>query len=382
MSRRRRIVVLVAALASAFVGFAVPAHGAPDSDAADGAQCVVNDATPSAVRASLTPDVMIEEDVAFNHDDADAGESPLALIRYPDETALWISARVGSALNLDAGSDALRTGDPRPLFHGPERTDKPVSDSIVRLFCGLFGRQPASLELEYWAGRYWNGLPLVTIAEAFTHSREFVNRYGVIADDALVPLLYREVLARTAAPASNDPLTDKLVSGDIHRGHAVVQFTESGEYVRRTATARPEKPIRPYPNEGSGRRILYSMDTQRVWLINDTGELHKTHQVSGRRGIPSLGRYRIYSMSRYAWAPYDGITMEFMVRFARGEWPYGFHSIPIHPDDAPLQTPQQLGTHRSGGCVRQLWDDAEAVFEWSTLGTRVIVFNESDIESS
>jgi lipoprotein-anchoring transpeptidase ErfK/SrfK len=119
------------------------------------------------------------------------------------------------------------------------------------------------------------------------------------------------------------------------------------------------------------------MDGQRVWLIEETGELYNTHQVSGRRGIPSLGRYNIYSMSRYAWAPHDGITMEYMVRFARGEWPYGFHSIPIHPDDTPLQTPAQLGTHRSGGCVRQLWDDAKTVFEWATIGTRVIVFDQN-----
>jgi lipoprotein-anchoring transpeptidase ErfK/SrfK len=69
--------------------------------------------------------------------------------------------------------------------------------------------------------------------------------------------------------------------------------------------------------------------------------------------------------------------MEYMVRFARGEWPYGFHSIPIHPDDTPLQTPAQLGTHRSGGCVRQLWDDAKTVFEWATVGTRVIVFDQN-----
>jgi lipoprotein-anchoring transpeptidase ErfK/SrfK len=86
-----------------------------------------------------------------------------------------------------------------------------------------------------------------------------------------------------------------------------------------------------------------------------------------------VGRYNVYSKSRYAWAPYDGITMEFMVRFARGEWPYGFHSIPVRPGDDPMQVPAQLGTHRSGGCIRQLWDDAEAVFEWSEVGDRVIL---------
>jgi len=65
--------------------------------------------------------------------------------------------------------------------------------------------------------------------------------------------------------------------------------------------------------------------------------------------------------------------MEYMVRFARGEWPYGFHSIPVWPDERPLQDSAQLGTHRSGGCVRQEFDDAQFVFGWAHVGDRVIV---------
>jgi lipoprotein-anchoring transpeptidase ErfK/SrfK len=363
----RRALVVVAALSTAVVGFAMPATASSHDS------CVVESGEFNAIRASLMPTTMIEEDVAYNHDDPDAEDNPLALIRFPDETALWISARVASSDSIVGASYPSASSDSQFAFQGPERSDRPVSDSIVRLYCGLLDRKPSSLELEYWAARYWNGLPLVTIAEAFTHSREFVNIYGVVSDEALVTLLYTQVLGRAPGAGAVDAVNARIDAGEIHRGHAVVQITESGEYVRRTGTVAPEKPILPYPDEGSGRRIIYTNGGQRVWLINDTGELHKTHQVSGRRGIPSVGRYRIYSMSRYAWAPYDGITMEYMVRFARGEWPYGFHSIPVHPNDAPMQTPAQLGTHRSGGCVRQLWDDAQAVYEWSTIGTRVIV---------
>ena len=372
MSMLRRTVLFVVALTTAAVGFAVPAIG--QSSAPVGDACVSASGVVNAERARLTPSGMIEEDVAFNHDDPDAEDNPLALIRYPDEPALWISGRVTPDDVVFALGTGLDSNDEIFVFDGPERTDRPVSDSIVRLFCGLFDRRPSSIELEYWAGRYWKGLPLVTIAEAFTHAREFVSRAGVVSGASLVSFLYSDVLGREAGAGGTDMLSAKLASGEIHRGQAVVQFTESGEYIRRTGTVAPEKPILPYPDIGAGRRILYAMGGQRVWLINDTGELEKTHQVSGRRGIPSNGRYRVYSMSRFAWAPYDGITMEYMVRFTRAEWPYGFHSIPVHPDDAPLQTPQQLGTHRSGGCVRQLWDDAQAVFEWSTIGTRVIVF--------
>ncbi|MEN8042031.1 MAG: DUF4214 domain-containing protein, partial [Actinomycetota bacterium] len=335
--------------------------------------CLADMTVATGERAFLTPGTPLVEDVAFNHEDPDAEHSPLELIRFPDEGALWDDAGFVGTDALVAGASMSVLSVRALAFSGPDRWDPEISDSIVRLYCALFDREPDPFEVEYWVGRYRNGLPLVTIAEAFTHSQEYTALHGAVTHRGLIDLLYSDVLGRDPHKPTADRLATALESGVEHNGQVIVRFTESTEFVRRTGTASPEKPILPYPDVGSGRRILYTNGGQRVWLINGTGELHKTHQVSGRRGVPSVGRYRIYSMSRYAWAPYDGITMEYMVRFARGEWPYGFHSIPVHPDKAPMQTPAQLGTHRSGGCVRQLWDDAEAVFEWSTVGTRVIV---------
>ena len=369
-----RLATLAGASIAMVATLVAPVGAATSDEASPSAECVVADSGANAVRAFLTPGSSVAEDVAFNRDDPDAEDAPLELIRFPDETALWIATGAVSdpsvlRAGVDLGVPAVRAF----AFTGPEREDRGVSDSIVRLYCGLFGRHPDSFELEYWAGRYWNGLPLVTIAEAFTHAEEFVQRYGVVHDAALVSLLYRDVLGREPGVGGIEAMVDRLASGEMHRGQVVVQFTESGEYVYRTGTVAPTKPALPYPDEGSGRRIILTDSGQRVWLVEGTGELAKTHQVSGRRGVPGVGRYNVYSKSRYAWAPYDGITMEFMVRFARGEWPYGFHSIPVRPGDDPMQVPAQLGTHRSGGCVRQLWDDAEAVFEWSEVGDRVIL---------
>lgn len=373
MTGPTRILVTFAVATIAVAGLAIPAAASTDTADTSGDSCMAVGGEVTAVRAFLTPVAPIAEDVAYNVDDPDAEDSPLELIRFPDESALWQSS--GTANNSPALAAGGSIGIPTSTafaFTGPERDDRAISDSIVRLYCGLLDRIPDPFELEYWAGRYWNGLPLVTIAEAFTHSHEFVGRYGTVNEDELVGLLYRDVLGREPGMGT-EALVARLVDGEIHNGQAIVQFTESAEYIRRTGTTAPEKPALPYPDVGSGRRIVLTDSGQRVWLIDDTGELHKTHQVSGRRGVPGVGRFNVYSMSRYAWAPYDGITMEFMVRFARGEWPYGFHSIPIWPDDAPLQTPAQLGTHRSGGCVRQLWDDAESVFNWAEVGDRVIV---------
>lgn len=371
----KRLIVLSAAASMIVSGFAVPALAAPDSD--DGVtgsgSCLSSDDSATGVRTFVMPGLDVAEDAAFNLEDPDAENAPLELIRFPDEAALWDSAGFLSAGSGGGGVDLSVPVIKAFAFTGTERWDTEISDSIVRLYCGLFDRVPDAFETEYWVGRYRNGLPLVTIAEAFTHGQEFVGRYGKVTDSGLVQILYRDVFGTEPNASIVSTFSKEIASGEQHRGQIVVRFTESADYVELTGTASPVKPILPYPDVGSGRRIIYTNGGQRVWLINATGELYKTHQVTGRRGIPSVGRYRIYSMSRYAWAPYDGITMEFMVRFARGEWPYGFHSIPVWPDKRPLQEPAKLGTHGSGGCVRQLWDDAELVFAWSSLGIRVIV---------
>jgi putative cell wall-binding protein len=132
----------------------------------------------------------------------------------------------------------------------------------------------------------------------------------------------------------------------------------------------------PYPQVGSGKRIIYSNSAQRVWLIDANEQLVDTYLVSGRVGIPHYATYKVFSKSVNAWAPYGGITMKYMVRFVRpgtwgNQWSYGFHSIPRYPGGQPMQTEAQLGTHRSGGCVRQADYKAIALYAWAPIGTTV-----------
>ncbi len=128
----------------------------------------------------------------------------------------------------------------------------------------------------------------------------------------------------------------------------------------------------PYPDVGSGKRIIYSNTEQRVWLVEADGTLAKTHAVSGRAGVPMPGTYAVFSKSVKAWAAYGGITMTHMVRFAHGRrLPYGFHSIPVYPDGRPLQLEAELGTFQSAGCVRQRMEDAIFLYAWAEIGTTV-----------
>jgi len=134
----------------------------------------------------------------------------------------------------------------------------------------------------------------------------------------------------------------------------------------------------PYPQVGSGKRVIYSLSEHQIWMIDGDGLLVDTYPVTGRKGIPHTGTYRVFSKSIKAYAPYGGITMRHMVRFVRpgtwgNQWSYGFHSIPRYSNGRPMQTEAELGSYGSGGCVRQADYKAEAMYAWAGIGTTVIV---------
>ena len=130
----------------------------------------------------------------------------------------------------------------------------------------------------------------------------------------------------------------------------------------------------PLPaDSGSGRRVVYSVSGQRVWLVEADERVSASWLVSGRRGIPRPGFYKVFSRSRWARAP-SRVRMEFMVRFVRTRGlPIGFHAIPINRRGAPIQSESELGQFRSKGCVRQARSNAEVMWGFAQMGTPVTV---------
>ena len=122
---------------------------------------------------------------------------------------------------------------------------------------------------------------------------------------------------------------------------------------------------------GTGRRVVYSNGQQRVWLVEEDGRVDSTYLVSGRRGDPDPGTYRVFSRSRHARS--GSVTMEYMVRFAHTPGlDIGFHAIPVGKR-GPIQSESELGQYRSRGCVRQSVADAAHLWDWAPIGTPVVV---------
>jgi L,D-transpeptidase catalytic domain len=138
---------------------------------------------------------------------------------------------------------------------------------------------------------------------------------------------------------------------------------------------RPAGETLPVPSaSGQGRRIVFDMSEQRVWLVAGSGSVRRTYPVSGSlTDNLQPGTYSVYSKSLHAWGIEDSGTMQYMVRFAHGaNAAIGFHDIPVL-NGALVQTRAQLGTPRSHGCIRQWRPDAKALWAFAPVGTKVVV---------
>jgi len=129
------------------------------------------------------------------------------------------------------------------------------------------------------------------------------------------------------------------------------------------------------PDSGDGRRVVFDLSQQRVWLIRTDGRVRRTYPVSGSR-VDNLeaGSYEVYSRSLHATSFTGNSTMDYMVRFTAGERAaIGFHDIPVNADGEPLQGLDQLGTPTSAGCIRQRTADARQMWAFAGIGTTVVV---------
>lgn len=153
-----------------------------------------------------------------------------------------------------------------------------------------------------------------------------------------------------------------------------------------TASQYPNRALRfpPYTRlnppllpakSGSGRRVVYKNNLQWVWVVDDQNNVVRVMPVSGRRGVPNPGEYKVNSQSLRSYSlDFEGVWFNNMTRFALGPagGNIGFHEIPTK-NGKPLQTEDQLGTFQGSGCLRLAVEDAKFIFKFAKFGTKVVV---------
>ena len=159
-------------------------------------------------------------------------------------------------------------------------------------------------------------------------------------------------------------------------GSASVASASAGSSDTTTTTTTVLAEVAPVPiKSGTGRRIVYANRQQRVWVINADNEVIRTFPVSGMLGQPGKGTFSVFSKSPTSYSPeFVGVTFRFMTRFAIGRngGNIGFHEIPIR-NSKPMQTVDELGAFKGSGCLRSSTQDALFIYQWATLGTKVVV---------
>ena len=159
-------------------------------------------------------------------------------------------------------------------------------------------------------------------------------------------------------------------------GSASVASASAGSSDTTTTTTTVLAEVAPVPiKSGTGRRIVYANRQQRVWVINADNEVIRTFPVSGMLGQPGKGTFSVFSKSPTSYSPeFAGVTFRFMTRFAIGRngGNIGFHEIPVR-NNRPMQTVDELGAFKGSGCLRSSTQDALFIYQWATLGTKVVV---------
>lgn len=97
-----------------------------------------------------------------------------------------------------------------------------------------------------------------------------------------------------------------------------------------------------------------------------------SYKVStGKNNSTPRGEYKIYNKHPKAWSRLAKLWMPYWMAFtANGK--YGIHELPVWPG-GKREGEDHLGTPVSSGCIRLGINSAKLVYEWTDVGTKVII---------
>jgi hypothetical protein len=119
-------------------------------------------------------------------------------------------------------------------------------------------------------------------------------------------------------------------------------------------------------DSGTGERVVYSLDDDRVWLVGANGKVKRTFKVTPGTVDPPPGSYAVTSRSS-AVTGTDGTPIEHVVRFTTvNDVTIGFSAAVNGPP------PEPDPTVRTGG-VRESAADGDVMWRFATIGQSVVV---------
>jgi hypothetical protein len=127
-----------------------------------------------------------------------------------------------------------------------------------------------------------------------------------------------------------------------------------------------EHPAALPSGSGSGERVVYSVDDDRVWLVGHGNKVLRTFPVTPGSVDPAPGSYAVTSRSN-AVTGTDGTPVEHVVRFTSAQGvSIGFSAA------VDGSTPRPEPHVKTGG-IRESRKDGNAMWDFATIGRKVVV---------
>ena len=118
---------------------------------------------------------------------------------------------------------------------------------------------------------------------------------------------------------------------------------------------------------GKGERVVYSVDDNRVWLVEPGNKVGRTFEVTPGTVDPTPGTYAVTSRSN-AVTGTDGTPIEHVVRFTAVDGVAIGFSAAVTSKAAPATTAMA----RTGG-IHESREDGNAMWDFATIGAKVVV---------
>ncbi|RFU87632.1 hypothetical protein DY218_05030 [Streptomyces triticagri] len=117
---------------------------------------------------------------------------------------------------------------------------------------------------------------------------------------------------------------------------------------------------------GSGARVVYALDSDRVWLVGSRNKVQRTFEVTPSTVDPLPGKYAVTSRSGTITGS-DGVPIEHVVRFANNEGVAIGFSAAV---DGSTASPDP---EKKTGGIRESRADGSAMWKFAEIGRPVIV---------
>lgn len=177
------------------------------------------------------------------------------------------------------------------------------------------------------------------------------------------------VVVLTAAAIATVGFLAYQAQANVPASLAEPRADHSGAHGAKPSRApRPKKDPKDLLPSGSGvgKRVVYSLAMDRVWLISASGGVERTYTVTPSTVDPTVGEFTVTSRSASTTGS-DGVPIEHVVRFAAVDGvTIGFSATVDGSEPAPDPA------KKTGG-IRETRPDGDALWDFADVGAKVVV---------